>query len=475
MKNKMKTKPDGFYSRMTKEQWIGYGRQNNLDKLSRSELQEEVGSYYKRGIEKGWVVELIPEIKKRIDLPTQEIIDLHKNGGSTSKIAKKYNVHPSTIRRLLKKHHIKLKNGFWGYMSDKEVIEYVKRLSGDKKFSPSELEDFKPMCYKVLRLRGLLEKVCDYKLKRNNKSRIMWSTMSNKELLEYGLKQGLYLKNKKPSPKELEKLDDRYYDALLKRKLIGLVCNYKQKSIRISRNWSSMSNGELLKHGLENGMLLENEKVFAKELAKHDLNYYRELRKRKLLEKVCYYEQDPKQRKNWKKMSDMELIEYTRGLFPAVPSPNELSNHDRICYREVRKRKLLEKVCAYKHRNWKKMSNKELIKYHKEQYPDKISPSELESADKSYYRLLRKRGLIREVCAYKKLIGFYNNMNKKQWLAYGIKKGFDKLSRSELGDVAGRYYQLGNQNGWIDELIPKNNGNMKQVLDNMLNDYMGVR
>lgn len=156
----------------------------------------------------------------------------------------------------------------------------------------------------------------------------------------------------------------------------------------------------------------------------------------------------------WKNMSDEELFGYVREIFSAKPSPKELAKRDRGCYEEVRKRKLLEKACIYKYRNWARISDEELIEYHKKQYPNKISPSELERLDAPYYQMLKGRGLIKGVCVYKKPSGFYNNMNKKQWLAHGRKKKFDKLSRSELGKVAGRYYQIGNRKGWIPELIP---------------------
>jgi hypothetical protein len=52
-------KPMGFYSHMTKEQWLIYGKENSYNKLTRAELKENV-SYYRKGRQEGWLSELIP-------------------------------------------------------------------------------------------------------------------------------------------------------------------------------------------------------------------------------------------------------------------------------------------------------------------------------------------------------------------------------------------------------------------------------
>lgn len=48
----------GFFSNMTKEQWLAYGKESSLDKLSRSELQKEKVRYYKKGLKEGWLNDL---------------------------------------------------------------------------------------------------------------------------------------------------------------------------------------------------------------------------------------------------------------------------------------------------------------------------------------------------------------------------------------------------------------------------------
>ena len=61
----MTRKPDGFYSNMTKKQWLAYGKNRGHDQLSRSELKEKENRHYIIGLKKKWINKLIPELKKR--------------------------------------------------------------------------------------------------------------------------------------------------------------------------------------------------------------------------------------------------------------------------------------------------------------------------------------------------------------------------------------------------------------------------
>jgi len=55
-----------FYNQMTKEEYLDYGRKNNLDKLSRAELHKKMRGYYQKGIKKYWLDELIPTTQSAI-------------------------------------------------------------------------------------------------------------------------------------------------------------------------------------------------------------------------------------------------------------------------------------------------------------------------------------------------------------------------------------------------------------------------
>jgi hypothetical protein len=53
-------KPNKFFTGMNRDQWLAYGMIKKYNKMIRSKLAVEDHRYYRIGIEKGWISELIP-------------------------------------------------------------------------------------------------------------------------------------------------------------------------------------------------------------------------------------------------------------------------------------------------------------------------------------------------------------------------------------------------------------------------------
>jgi len=111
---KTKRKPNGFFKKMVKEQWLAYGRQKGYDTFSRTCLFKADSSYYQIGIKKDWIDSLIPcplaKVRKEsggffsgiTDKELREAIE-HKGFYNT---AEKLNVTYGSLEYQLKKRRI---------------------------------------------------------------------------------------------------------------------------------------------------------------------------------------------------------------------------------------------------------------------------------------------------------------------------------------------------------------------------------
>jgi hypothetical protein len=62
------------FCEMNKYDWIAYGRLKEYNKLSRNELREQNNNYYRRGLKKGWLDELIPKKSGPLESAIQDYI-----------------------------------------------------------------------------------------------------------------------------------------------------------------------------------------------------------------------------------------------------------------------------------------------------------------------------------------------------------------------------------------------------------------
>ena len=219
-----------------------------------------------------------------------------------------------------------------------------------------------------------------------------YSNMTKEEWLAYGAEKGYggLIRSK------LEKENNGYYLTGLKKGwLKGLIPHTK---VRPNGFYSNMTKEEWLAHGNENGY----HKLSRTDLSKINGRYYQ-----------------TGLRAGWLK----ELISHTK-----------------------------QKARGF----FKRMNKEQWLSYGMEMGYDKISRAELGKCAVQYYAKGLKEGWIPELIPQirQKPNGFWKNMHKEEWLSYGIERGYDRLTRSQLSITNGTYCNLGREKGWLKELIP---------------------
>ncbi|MBU0533069.1 hypothetical protein KKB44_06270 [Candidatus Micrarchaeota archaeon] len=189
---------------------------------------------------------------------------------------------------------------------------------------------------------------------------------------------------------------------------------------RNRRSWSVMRDQELVELARK---FMEEERICGrKQLSKADIGLYSILIRRKLLNKVEF---EGKQR-DWKTMSDAELVEFTRKFMEGrkIYERKKLQKLDGGLYEVLRKRGLLDQLeFEEKYRDWKEVSDDGLVKHARKFMEEKgISErTELRKVDLGLYQVLRKRKLLDK-------IGFedkrqkhrnWNSMSDEELVAYG--------------------------------------------------------
>jgi hypothetical protein len=136
---------------------------------------------------------------------------------------------------------------------------------------------------------------------------------------------------------------------------------------------------------------------------------------------------------------------------------------------------LAELIPEIKHKPngfYKNMNKEQWLTYGIENGYDKLSRTELQKEQGKYYQKGGIEGWVKELIleTEQKPNGFYKNMTKEQWIAYGRENGLNKLNRSNLWKKENKYCQKGNNEGWLDELIP--NAHNSNSLESAVQDYL---
>ncbi|MBU0533066.1 hypothetical protein KKB44_06255 [Candidatus Micrarchaeota archaeon] len=224
-----------------------------------------------------------------------------------------------------------------------------------------------------------------------------WRVMSDDELVKYARKfieeegiSGLW---------KLSKADSGLYYVLWKRKLLDRIGLEDKK-----RDWNSMNDEELVEYAKR--FMEENEISERRELEKTDSGLYGVLKRRRLLDRVGFEDKMQKKR-NWKSMSDEELVEYAKRFMEEkeINGRKDLWKADSGLYTVLWKRKLLDRVGfeekRQRQRDWNSMNDDEIVEYAKKFIEENgISErEELKKADRGLHQVLKIRKLLDTVFA----------------------------------------------------------------------------
>ncbi len=284
----------------------------------------------------------------------------------------------------------KRKQRNWASMTNKELVSYAKTYIEENGIkSRKDLEKADAGLYTTLWRRNLLDAVVPVKRKQRN-----WSSMNDTELISYAKK--FIEENQIKNRKGLEKADVGLYQILIRRNLLDVVIPEKQH-----RDWSSMSNKEFILFAKK--FIEENGIKSRKDLYKADGGLCYVLRKRNLLDAVIPNKQNSKPRGFFTKMSDEELVSYTKEIIEenGIKNRSSLQKGDNSLYEILRKRNLLDAVIPEKreHRKWFSMNNNELVQFAKKFIEEnKIKNRKgLTKADPGLHDVLKRRNLLSAV------------------------------------------------------------------------------
>lgn len=305
-------------------------------------------------------------------------------------------------RKLLDKVGFKRKHGHLASMSDDELVSHAKRFVKENGIrGKSELRKASNGLYEALRKRKLLDKVGFEERQKG------WSSFSDTQLVERARR--LMEERGIRSRTELQKAASGLYHELRERKLLTKV-GFEDKSGR----WSKMSDDELVVFA--RNFMKENGISGRTELKKADNGLYLVLGKRKLLDRVGFEEKHM----NWASMSDDELVAFARNFMKengirrkvdlrnAYPGLYDVLERRTLMNEagfeeKMRRKRLLDKVGFVEKRRrprqWKDMSDEELVAFAKEFMEEKgiSGRSELKRADSGLHEAMRQRKLLDKV------------------------------------------------------------------------------
>ncbi|MBU0533062.1 hypothetical protein KKB44_06235 [Candidatus Micrarchaeota archaeon] len=276
----------------------------------------------------------------------------------------------------------------WSVMRDHELVKFARKFMEEEGINGRhELEKADKGVYGILWKRKLLGEIGFENNQRD------WNSMNDEEIVEYTeefMREGIRERE------ELRKADEGLYAALFRRKLLDKV-GFEEK--REERGWTSMSDEEIV--GYAKKFMEENGISRRGKLQKADGGLYRILRKRRLLDEIRFEER----RRDWKAMSDEKLIGYAKGFIEKeeIGGTRELMNADKGLYSVLRRRKLLDKVGfetkKREMRNWKAMTDDEIIKYARKTMEEEgiSGREELRKVDSGLCSVLRRRKLLDRV------------------------------------------------------------------------------
>jgi hypothetical protein len=362
-------KPHGFYSSMSKEEWMKYGQDNNLKSLSRGELEKKYQRYYTKGLKMGWITGLIPDTK----------------------------VKP---------------NGFYSNMGKEQWIAYWIN-NGFDKLGLKELRKNHGRYYQRGAKEGWIHEVSPTMKKPNG----FYNNMTKEEWMKYRQENGLD---------------------------------------KLSRSELSKTNGAYYKKGREEGWLNDFVPNTRKENGYWSMNTI---------------------------LDESRAIVKEKGYLPSYDELNDMGRADiGVAIAKnggmFKLREMLGLNQSRKPENYWNLDNilkecREIVDekgYLPAQTELKITHPKLISAISKKGGGLTKIRKMLNLPLNRKPNKFYKNMTQEQWLAFGKENGLDKLSRTNLMDAYRGYYQKGNDEGWLDSLIPKSNS-----LESQIQAYIGMQ
>jgi len=282
--------------------------------------------------------------------------------------------------------------GFFTKMTKAELLGYARKMMKEKGINGrAELAKAERGLYKALNKGGMLAKV-GFKMKQRD-----WASMSDSELVECAKK---FISEKAIADlKRLRKADSGLHSALFKRGLLDRI-GFEIKN----RKWGDFSDERLLAHARE--FIEKNGIASISQLKKADKGLETVLRKRRILNKLEFWQRRRVRRlhkpRNWALMDNRELLEYARKFVKAkgIKNKTELQTYDSGLYFTLCKRKIQHLLCLVeKRRNWKVMSDSELIEHTKRFIQENgiARKSDLSMEDGSLYGVLRKRNLLESI------------------------------------------------------------------------------
>ncbi len=169
-----------------------------------------------------------------------------------------------------------------------------------------------------------------------------------------------------------------------------------------ARNWKALGNEALLAHA--KWMLVDESIRCRKELERVDKRLYQALLKRELLDDVGL-EYLRREKRDWAAMERDELVEFARGFIAAegIGGRTELARADPGLYNALGNRGLLDAIGLESvnatDRDWTKMSNSELIAFAMGFIAERGigRRTELGKADYGLHKVLEKRKLLDEL------------------------------------------------------------------------------
>lgn len=263
----------------------------------------------------------------------------------------------------------------WQEMSDKEVIAYA-RKHGLYGINPGAAQKKAQYFYSVIHKRGLSAKIF-----RRKQTQRDWDAMSDKELVEFAKENGIHGLN----PGTATKKASRFYRIVSERGLGDAIF------VRQDRDWESLNDEQLIVFGKEHG-LFGKTPTYAR---KTDPGYYGAVQRRGILSEI--FKKSRRGAVDWNSMSNRDLVKFAKqnGLFGL--SPHEAQKKYSKFYFTVMCRGMIDIVFKKKMRSWSKMSDAEVIEYGKEHGLYGIRPTDALEIDSSYYNIILKRGLVNKV------------------------------------------------------------------------------
>ncbi len=272
-----------------------------------------------------------------------------------------------------------------------------------------------------------------------------WKGMSDEELRKHykdnfdGMKRD-----------EIRKADSGFYDVLYRRGLIDMVPTVK----RPRRNWSAMSNDELMQMHRE-----KFEGMTRTQISRLDSVFVRIMRRRGLVHhiptKTGKEPKGPEEQREWASKSNDEIEQYYKEHYDGMKS-SEVSRIDSGFHGAITKRRM-HHIFPKNPRAWKSMPDSELADIYKESYGG-MTRVELSQSHGGLYAELRKRGMLHIVATkggeHRKR-RMWSQMSDDEIKGYFM-ENYKGVFIKELMKIDSKFYQILRERGLMD-IVPRTN------------------